>query len=597
MKKVFTLLCALMGMSSLTNAASIEDLKLCKHSYVLVCDEVTNDGTVKAEKNTLYGDGFFFTPTGQDKSTSKGKSNPAEMTAAVTDPETGDVITPAEYRYGEEFAKKYGEYGTHYNSLRLKNAQDIMVMHLTAGSKVIFLLQGNNKSGKDARWPKIAKDAALTQALNDAPTADFTGTTDAGFKYEWTAEETAVYYIGSYNGDMFLGYVIVEANEAPGTPSVKVGPQTYENGLYFREVTCKPMDAEIMGRKLPTLCTYTLDGSDPDKESTIYTEPIKCYKNQVVRFQAFIANNGQLGNICTNADNEGIVSFSFDAPTIVAEGANVTVTSPYEGAKNFLSYGEVQDQEANTATLTESATVTAYSKIINGEYEVFTTKSVFKDVYVLNPLKEEKTITVSGVAKDSLDSAGNAVYYVENGAITTNKMDFFVKNLEFGVVTSKVDSIKKYQVNDQEVYIKMNNTNISFLVDETDSVDIVVTCSKNACKNVYVADSTQWQCFVNVDGNNYGGFLFDKDNQANLDAYKNVISFSVGAGVHTFQKYSGTGNILISSIKFTPRVDCVAGIKEVVSEKKFDAKKSMVNGRLVIQTSNGTFNAAGVRVE
>ena len=82
-------------------------------------------------------------------------------------------------------------------------------------------------------------------------------------------------YIGSYNGDMFVSYVIVEANEAPGTPSVKVGDQTYEDGLWFREVTCKANDATEEGsdEKIPTIVTYTTDGSAPTAASPVYTAP------------------------------------------------------------------------------------------------------------------------------------------------------------------------------------------------------------------------------------------------------------------------------------------------------------------------------------
>ena len=81
----------------------------------------------------------------------------------------------------------------------------------------------------------------LTKPLNEKPGKDFPAT-PAGFLYEWTAQDDATIYIGSYNGDMFVGYIIVEANEAPGTPSVKVGNQIFENGLWYREVTCKHSD-------------------------------------------------------------------------------------------------------------------------------------------------------------------------------------------------------------------------------------------------------------------------------------------------------------------------------------------------------------------
>ena len=58
MKKLFTLICALVGLTSSVNAATIDDVKQCKHSYVLVADEWTNNGTVRPGKGNLFGDGF-----------------------------------------------------------------------------------------------------------------------------------------------------------------------------------------------------------------------------------------------------------------------------------------------------------------------------------------------------------------------------------------------------------------------------------------------------------------------------------------------------------------------------------------------------------
>ena len=60
MKKLFTLALALLGFAGAANAATTDDLAVCKHSYLLVCDEVTNNGTVKPAKNTLVGDGFIL---------------------------------------------------------------------------------------------------------------------------------------------------------------------------------------------------------------------------------------------------------------------------------------------------------------------------------------------------------------------------------------------------------------------------------------------------------------------------------------------------------------------------------------------------------
>ena len=556
MKKIFTLIIALMGFAGAANAASIDEIAPLKHSYVLVGDDYTNDGTEKIAKNALFGDDHFFTPTGHDKATNKGSIDLSSVD------EVG-IVT-------EEIAGKYGEYGNHLNSLRLKTNQDVFAISVTAKSKIIIFYENN----KAKRYPIFAKDAKLENKLSsdaDIKADGVIGSKGYG-RIEWTATDDGIVYVGAEN-QIFVSYVIIEANEAPGTPTVKVGPQTYEGGLWFREVTAKANDIVEEGstEKIPTVLTYTTDGSAPTAASTVYTEPIKCYKDMIVKFQAFMdLGDGKPANdlIADGADNEGNVNFTFNSPSITADGANVTITSEYDGAKNYYKLNGANAIEGSTFTLTESATVEAYSQIVNGEYTTFTTKSTTKDVYVLNPIKEKKTITVTAadvVIDDEATAAstdGSTVYKVENGAISADKKDFFVKNLTFGVLK---DAKAQYQVPEgQEAYIQMSNTNIVFQVAEGDSVIVKVVCSKNSCKNLDADDAAEdkldngctpdRQCYVNVSGTNYCLTDAEGNHTNDLKLYPdaNVFEFGLGAGTWTFQKYSGTGNILISSIEITP---------------------------------------------
>ena len=588
MKKLFTLICALVGLASTANAAKIDDVAVCKHSYVLVMDQVT--GTVKGVnkgakpgKGQLFGDGFFFDVTGGSVADNKGSWNlSSEESIAI-------LGTDA-----------YAEYGDHLNSFRLKKAQDVIAMKVTGGSKVIILGQVHT------RYPKIATNAALTENVQK----NTTNTVAENGYFSWVAPDDMTIYIGSEGGDYFISYIIVEANEAAGTPSVKVGAQTYENGLWYREVTCKPNTYELMGTKLPTVVTYTTDGSTPTADSPKYTEPIKCYKEQTVKFQAFIdyAGVGSADEECPGAENEGIVSFSFNAPTITADGGNVTITSEYEGAQNFYKYGDADYTEGSSVTLTESATLTAMSKIVNGSYATFESASTSKDVYVLNPISEEKIITVSGKAvvdeEATASSTTGTIYMIEDGAITTDKMDFFVKNLEFGAIAN-ASAAAQYQVPaGQEAYIKMNATNISFLVAEGDSVNVHVICSKNSCKNIDAEEAKDRQCMVNVDGTTYGCAdmltgtydITDADGNVVETLPTNEIKFGLAAGIHTFQKFSGTGNILISSIKITPvkgtGINAVNGENKVAKNGKF-----IKNNRVVIVKNGAEFSVTGAQLK
>ena len=610
MKKIFTLALVLMGFTGAANAATVDDLVPLKHSYVLVIDEYSNNGTKNVSKG-LIGDDHFWLNADMPCATNKGSA---------------DLSTESEF-VSADIVAKYGEYGSHLNSARLKNNSIVMAMKLTAKSKVIMYIQGNNKSGKEARIPKIAKSADLSNALNAAPDADHPSTV-AGFYWEYTVEDDGLYYIGSYNGDMFVSYVIIEANEAPGTPTVKVGPQTYEGGLWFREVTAKANDMVEEGttEKIPTVLTYTTDGSAPTAASPKYTEPIKCYKDMTVKFQAFMDfGDGTPADdfIADGADNEGNVSFSFNAPAISAEGANVTITSEYDGAKNFYKLNDANAIEGSSFTLTESATVEAYSQIVNGGYTTFTTKSTTKDVYVLNPIKEKKTIavTTADIVVDEEATAkatdGSTVYKVENGAISADKADFFVKNLTFGVLK---DAKAQYQVPEgQEAYIQMSNTNIVFKVAAGDKVKVKVTCTKNSCKNIDAEDAAEdkldngctpdRQCYVNVSGTNYcltdaegkhtndlklypdaNVFEFELEGGKNVTSKdeegNDVTTFEANDTYYTFQKYSGTGNILISSIEITPVESTGISAITNVEEKAKDAIFNLA-GQQVDKTFKG----------
>lgn len=558
MKKIITLICALAGFASMSSAASVDDLVPLKHSYVLVGDDYTNNGTEKIAKGALFGDDHFYTPTGHDKATNKGS-----VDLSVVD-ELG-IVT-------EEIVNKYAEYGKHLNSLRLKAAQDVFAMRVTAGSKVIIFFEKNKET--DNRYPIVAEDAKMENKLTSADNVIIKGAyggKQVG-RFEWTADDDRLVYVGAEN-QIFLSYVIIEANEAPGTPAVKVGPQAFENGLWFKEVTCTPREAY----GVTTDVYYTTDGSTPSSASEKYTAPIKCYKEMTVKFQAYV-----MGMAVPDAENEANVNFSFDAPEIAADGATFTITTPYaeQNGTNYYTLNGGEEVKGDGATLTESATVSAYTKIVNGDYATFTSKKSSKDVYVLNPIKEKKTIQV--IAGDVvLDEEATAtsttgeVYTVENGEISADKMDFFVKDLTFKALKDE-----QYQVPaGNERYIQMSNTNITFQVAEGDSVTVKVICSKNSCKNIDAEDAEDGsqvndrKCYVNVSGTNYAhmemmevtykdqagndSIVVELAEAADLKLFEdaNIIEFGLTGGTYTFQKYSGTGNILISSIEIAPAVE------------------------------------------
>lgn len=552
MKKIFTLIFALMGMAGVANAETVDDIAVCKHSYVLKVEKFI-DGA-KPGKGKLFGDGYFLDVTGGSIGT-KGSVDLADETFCE-----GKYI-------------KYAEYGKNSATWRLKNGQDVIAMRITAGSKIIILGEKHASRG-----PKITDTAPSGNNMQGTVLATSTNTSETGGAFEWTADDDRLIYIGSDGGDYYISYVIIEANEAEGTPLISVSDQQYVDGLWFREVTCKPGQAYGMDTEV----YYTTNGDAPTSENgTLYTEPFKCYTNQMVKFQAYF-----MGSPIDGADNEAPISFTFNAPAINVDGANVTITSEYEGAKNYVTLdGNMESaEEQSEFTLDESATVTAFSTIQNGTYALFVTKSVSQDVYVLNPIKEQKKITVSGdVVLDEeataeakkADAAAKDVYKVENGAITADKKDFFVKGTEYGIIHLE-DA--QYQIDGQEVYLKMTDkTNITFQVAEGDSVDVVVVCSKNSCKTLNPENeegvTTDRKCYVNLSGKTFGSDDITATHEFNgAEEGNNVIRFGLSAGTYTFQKYSGTGNIYVASIEITPAEKKEGLLGDVNGDGKVDVE-------------------------
>lgn len=588
MKKFFTLICALVATVA-ANAASIDDLKVCKHSYVFIADDVTNSGTQKVLRNTLFADDFIFTTAELGCSTSKGSVDLSSVDA-------NGVVT-------EEIAAKYGEYGKHLNTMQVKLNQCVIAMSVTAGSKLIIFYQNNNK---EDRFPLFGSTATVSESQFEKQGKVMGTTLNKTNRMEWTSDKDQTVYIGTAGGDIYVSYIIVEAMEAPGTPTVKISDQAYDGdeGMWYRTVTCTP----VADLENPTCCTYTLDGTDPTEESPVYTEPIKVYDNCTVKFQAFFDfdNVGSADELIPDATNDAIVTFVFAAPTVTAEAGKVTITAAEDGGTNYYKINDGEWTEGNEFTLETSAYVTAMTKYENGEV-IFESKTVSKDVYVLNPITEKKVIAVTAgnVVLDEEATATSTtgdVYKVEGGEISADPMDFYVKNLTFGVVKDE-----QYQIDGKEAYIQMSNTTIDFELAESAAVTVV--CSKNACKNITSATVTDRACKVQVDGTQYGSAdilaQYDLVNAATSEVVEtldgNVVKFDLAAGHHQFQKYSGTGNIKIASITIEPGASvyvptAVEGVAANEAAASVPAKL-IKNGKLVIVKGNAEYNAAGAQLK
>ena len=172
---------------------------------------------------TLFGNDFFLDVTGGSVSTGKGSID-------LSNSSTYTAINGADVDY---LSATYSTYGSQLNSLRLKNAQDVIALKPVAGSVIYLFGQGNNKTGAEARIPKFATDAALSSALNATPGADHPASGTYVYKFEvpegFDGEQPL--YIGSYNGDAFFSYIIVELPPVESLYEVTASASPVEGGL------------------------------------------------------------------------------------------------------------------------------------------------------------------------------------------------------------------------------------------------------------------------------------------------------------------------------------------------------------------------------
>ena len=222
-RRIFFVCFALLGTTMCVKAATVENLQPITSTCVYAFDDYTNSGTASRVKGAIFGSNRFLDVTGGSIATNKGSIDIANTSnyAAING---ADPVS---------LSATYTIYGSHLNSFRLKNAQDVIALKPIANSKIYLFGNGQGASGTGARIPKFATDAALTEALNNAPDAEFP--TTGNYVYEFEVPEdfdgTKPLYIGSYNGDAFFSFIIVECPKVPSLYTVTATCSPQKGGL------------------------------------------------------------------------------------------------------------------------------------------------------------------------------------------------------------------------------------------------------------------------------------------------------------------------------------------------------------------------------
>lgn len=221
-----------------------------KESYICSFSDYTNDGTVARVEGSLFGCNHFLDLTGGKIATNYGSVD-------LSDPATFAVTYGGAEADTAKLVEKYGKYGKHINSLRLKNEQDVIAFKPTAGSVIYVFGFGNNKTGTSARIPKFATDAKLKNPLNEAPTADYPKSSIYVYKFVVPTEfdgNTPI-YVGSYNGDIYVSFIIVEVGDKltliDGIEYANTGNTSMSAITYTRTLNNKEWNALYVPFEIP----------------------------------------------------------------------------------------------------------------------------------------------------------------------------------------------------------------------------------------------------------------------------------------------------------------------------------------------------------
>ena len=367
LRKRFALLLALLGMTmSSVNASTVDEIVPITSDYVCVFDNYTGNGAVTRVKGSLFENNYFLDVTGGSINTGKGSID-------IADASTYTAVNDANVEF---LSSTFTTYGSHLNSLRLKNAQDVIALKPVTGSKVYVFGNGNNKSGTTARIPKFATDASLNNALNDAPGEAFPAT--ANYVYVFEVPEgfdgDDVLYIGSYNGDAFFSFIVVDCPEAPS--------------LYEVAVTLEPENAGSVSIKQTTQD----DGTTDEVVVTAYTNPGYLFKEwQSADGTSLSTENPYTFTITADAE---IVAAYESTAVIVGETAGTVLVKNVKDVSGCVTKGDNQ--------LIDSSH--------DGDYITFDVLPTVAGKYSFTSMIGTKQDGV-GVTFGYLDAAGN---YVES---------------------------------------------------------------------------------------------------------------------------------------------------------------------------------------
>ena len=178
---------------------------------------------------------------------------------------------------------------------------------------------------------------------------------------------------------------------------------------------------------------YTLDGSEPTAESTLYTEPIALPGNCTVKAIAM-----KDGMFASDVNELTIVDFTVADPTATFENLSLTLSVGDEYAQILYTYDTEAAVEATEAwtlyteplTFTEDCTVRYFARRDSyNDSHVMTFTHVYADWQVAAPVITEDTANNTAVI--TCDTEGAVIRYTVDGSEPTEESEIYTGPIEF----------------------------------------------------------------------------------------------------------------------------------------------------------------------
>ena len=322
--KNFKTLFAVLAMTfcSLTVLAStVDDLVAISSDYVFIADDVTSNGTVGLTMNELYANNHILSAGWNGNSVSNAKGSIG-----------------------------FASGGSHLNSLRLKNAQNMIAFKVTAPCTITLYTYSDAQRGIRIHKGARANDADETYYLQQPVSTPV-----------WSADldEAGVYYLSSYNSDFFFAGFEVTFPDDPaslytlGLTAAIEGTEIQSVGI--RNSGCTHVTTSDLSTTYQTLNNRTLYHGSADA----FTAPV-AHRNMI--FEANTLIKTQNGETDGAENHDAYMAFTLNIANDYSLALRSITSDLYVENKSGWYY-EYVIEDANGTELYKSAVQT----IANGQ--------------------------------------------------------------------------------------------------------------------------------------------------------------------------------------------------------------------------------------